>query len=145
MSKEAKQFLMAVFSSLVANAIFEGVIKGLSTATFPSWTVHVYIFAVSFVVYYLGLYVGKREKHLTPRELEIKADFEQLNCAEQAVTRFVLKRGTVHVAQVWSFMDQQCLKGKPVESVRARTGFILGTEELAINPEFKPYLEKIVG
>ncbi len=75
---------------------------------------------------------------LSPRELEIKADFEQLNCAEQAVTRFVLKRGTVHIAQVWNFMDQQSLKGKLVESVRARTGFILGVEELTINPEFKP-------
>lgn len=83
---------------------------------------------------------------LSPREQQIKDDVYRLKVSERELLRFIAHRGIATMPQVWVFMDEQELQGKPYDALRTKTGYVLKTgEELKINPEFKESLKKILA
>lgn len=88
---------------------------------------------------------------LSQREQQIKQDLKQLKVSEMAVLQFILQWGTVRREQVFRYMDEQELQGRPMDTLLTRTGFILAVgpgidqrAQLTINPEFKDALTKIL-
>lgn len=73
--------------------------------------------------------------------------WERLNAAEKAIVRFVLLRGTATAAHLLQFRDPGGSRSTDTcAGVREKTSFLLGDLEsgLTINPQLKPYLEKII-
>jgi hypothetical protein len=70
-----------------------------------------------------------------------------LNAAEKAIVRFVLLRGTATAAHLLQFRDPGGSRSTDTcAGVQEKSSFLLGDLEsgLTINPQLKPYLEKIV-
>jgi hypothetical protein len=73
--------------------------------------------------------------------------WERLNAAEKAIVRFVLLRGTATAAHLLQFRDPEGSRSTDTcAGVKEKTSFLLGDLEsgLMINPQLKPYLEKII-
>jgi hypothetical protein len=73
--------------------------------------------------------------------------WERLNVAEKAIVRFVLLRGTATAAHLLRFRDTEGSRSTDTcAGVKEKTSFLLGDLEsgLTINPQLKPYLEKII-
>jgi hypothetical protein len=70
-----------------------------------------------------------------------------LKAAEKAMVRFVLLKGTATAAHLLQFRDPDGLRtADTCAAVKQKTSFFLGDLEsgLTINPQLKPYLEKIL-
>ncbi len=80
-------------------------------------------------------------------EQDAHKQWARLNAAEKAMVRFVLVRGTATAAHLLQFRDPE--GSRPTDAcagVKEKTSFLLGDLEngLTINPQLKPYLEKII-
>lgn len=80
-------------------------------------------------------------------EQDAHKQWKLLNPAEKAIVRFVFLKGTATAAQLLQFRDPDGFR--PTDTcagVRQKTSFFLGDLEsgLTINPQLKPYLDKII-
>jgi hypothetical protein len=80
-------------------------------------------------------------------EQDAHKQWARLNAAEKAMVRFILVRGTATAAHLLQFRDPE--GSRPTDAcagVKEKTSFLLGDLEngLTINPQLKPYLEKII-
>jgi len=87
----------------------------------------------------------------TPRwgigEQDAHKQWKRLNASEKAIVKFVLQRGTATAAQLVQFRDPVGSRSTDTcAGVKEKTSFLLGDLEsgLTINPQLKPYLEKII-
>lgn len=80
-------------------------------------------------------------------EQDAHKQWKLLNTAEKAMVGFVLQRGTVTATLLLRFRNPEGSRSTDTcAGVREKTSFLLGDLEngLTINPQLKPYLEKIV-
>jgi len=80
-------------------------------------------------------------------EQDAHKQWKLLNTAEKAMVGFVLLRGTVTATQLLHFRNPEGFRSTDTcAGVREKTSFLLGDLEsgLTINPQMKPYLEKII-
>ena len=80
-------------------------------------------------------------------EQDAHKQWTRLNAAEKAIVRFVLLRGTATAAHLLQFRDPGGSRSTDTcAGVKEKTSFLLGDLEsgLTINPQLKPYLEKII-
>lgn len=80
-------------------------------------------------------------------EQDAHKQWKLLNGAEKAMVRFVLQRGTATAAHLVQFRDPDGFRSTDTcAGIRQKTSFLLGDLEsgLTINPQLKPYLEKII-
>jgi hypothetical protein len=80
-------------------------------------------------------------------EQDAYKQWTRLNAAEKAIVRFVLLRGTATVAHLLQFRSPEGFR--PTDAcagVQEKTSFFSGDLEngLTINPQLKPFLEKII-
>ncbi len=80
-------------------------------------------------------------------EQDAHKQWTRLNAAEKAIVRFVLLRGTATAAHLLQFRSPEGFR--PTDAcagVQEKTSFLVGDLEggLTINPQLKPYLEKII-
>lgn len=71
----------------------------------------------------------------------------RLNTAEKAMVRFVLLKGTATAAHLLQFRSPEGFRSTDTcAGVQEKTSFLVGDLEsgLTINPQLKPYLEKII-
>jgi hypothetical protein len=97
--------------------------------------------------------VGEQDGDLatSPRwgigEQDAHKQWTRLNAAEKAIVKFVLQRGTATAAHLLQFRDPA--GSRPTDTcagVKEKTSFLVGDLEsgLTINPQLKPYLEKVI-
>src|SRR5262249_23369869 len=80
-------------------------------------------------------------------EQDAHKQWARLNAAEKAIVRFILLRGTATAAHLLKFRDPEGSRSTDTcAGVKEKTSFLLGDLEsgLTINPQLKPYLEKII-
>ena len=80
-------------------------------------------------------------------EQDAHKQWARLNAAEKAMVRFVLLRGTATAAHLLQFRDPGGSRSTDAcAGVQEKTSILLGDLEsgLTINPQLKPYLEKII-
>lgn len=80
-------------------------------------------------------------------EQDAYKQWARLNAAEKAMVRFVLLRGTATAAHLLQFRDPGGSRSTDTcAGVQEKTSFLSGDLEsgLTINPQLKPYLEKII-
>jgi hypothetical protein len=80
-------------------------------------------------------------------EQDAHKQWARLNAAEKAFVRFVFLRGTATVAHLLQFRDPGGSRSTDTcAGVTEKTSILLGDLEsgLTINPQLKPYLEKII-
>jgi hypothetical protein len=80
-------------------------------------------------------------------EQDAHKQWARLNAAEKAVVRFVLLRGTATSSHLLKFRDPGGSRSTDsCAGVKEKTSFLLGDLEsgLTINPQLRPYLERII-
>jgi hypothetical protein len=80
-------------------------------------------------------------------EQDAHKQWTRLNAAEKAIVRFVFLRGTATAAHLLQFRDPGGSRSTDTcAGVQEKTSFLLGDLEsgFTINPQLKPYLEKII-
>jgi hypothetical protein len=80
-------------------------------------------------------------------EQDAHKQWARLNAAEKAIVRFVLQKGSAKAAHLMQFRDPGGSRSTDTcAGVIEKSSFLLGDLEtgLTINPQLKPYLEKIM-